>query len=236
MTEREGAILILPDGAILSELQDNEQLEQIREHATRCALHWCGFAKRDSLYLITAVYKSKSWTLGSFQNGSCGKEILVYRRPFDSPGTSCSTYEWQYQINVDDQQGPTSNSYVNQTVLIQGFQMTVRRGWLPVVEWGEWSDSWFTRALAKMFSAVLWQQWVTRTSKSCSCVMEYFSTRIMDSHRLHPISEFISGPCYYQFTVCAKTKVVPQPRHPLDIINRVLLEKVCMLDVEVYTN
>lgn len=46
MTGGEGAILILPDDVIVSELQNNEQpeIKQIRERAARCTLHWCGFA------------------------------------------------------------------------------------------------------------------------------------------------------------------------------------------------
>ena len=80
--------------------------------------------KKDSLYLLTAVYKSKSWTLGSFRDASKGSEILV-TRPCDSTGISM--YKWQYQSNVDDQQGPKNNFHFNQTVLVQGFNMTMRK-------------------------------------------------------------------------------------------------------------
>ena len=113
------------------------------------------------------MYKSKSWTLGSFYGASKGSEILV-TRPCDSAGISM--YKWQYQSNVDDQQGPEGNSYLNQTVLVQGFKMTTRKGWLPVDEWSEWSDWWFARILAKLCLAMS-PQWLTRTSALCVFVL-----------------------------------------------------------------
>ena len=140
------------------------------------------------------MYKSKSWTLGSFRGESRGKEILVYRQPSDSSNNSSSMYEWQYQINVDDQQGPKSNSYINQTVLIKGFKMTRQKGAFPIVEWAEGTEWWFARALAKLCSIMLRQRWLTRTSGLCSHVMDHLSLRSLYSHRLHPIPEFLSGP------------------------------------------
>lgn len=178
-TSRAGAILILPDGATLSELQDKQQLERFREHATKCALQWCRFAKQDSLYLVTAVYKSKSWTLGSFYDGSPGKEILVDQQSCDSTGTS--VYDWEYQFNVDHQQGPGNNCYVNQTVIIKGFKITVKWDWLPVVERAERAERWFSRTLASLWSTMN-SRWLSRISESCSHVMEHLSIQTMYSH------------------------------------------------------
>ena len=106
------------------------------------------------------MYKSKSWTLGSFCDASRKSEILV-TRPCNSAGISI--YKWKYQSNVDDQQGPKDNFYFNQTVLVQGFKMTMRKGWLP---WSEWSEWWFARILAKL-CLVVSQQWLTRISALC---------------------------------------------------------------------
>ena len=152
-TEKDGAILILPDGAILSELMDKGQLEKIREHVARCALRWCRFANKDSLYLLTAMYKSKSWTLGSFYDAPNENEIVVYR-PCDS--ASVSMYKWDYKSNVDDQQGPKNNSYHNQTVLIKGFKVTVRWDWLPIVQQVEMTEWWLV-----CFFTSLWR-WLSR--------------------------------------------------------------------------
>ena len=164
-TTGEGAILILPDGAILSELQDREQLKNIRKHAEKYASQWCQIAGRNSLYLITAVYRSKSWTLGSFERGTPDKKILVHRQSCDSSRTG-PMYEWNYEINVVHKQGPANNSYVNQTVFIKGFNMTVRRGSLPIVEWAERTQSWFSRVLIALCSTLLREEWMTQTRGS----------------------------------------------------------------------
>lgn len=72
--------------------------------------------QRESLYLL--INQNLGPLGGSFKYGPCSYEILVYRQPYDSSGTSCSTYEWVVEANVDDRDDPTSNSHVNQTVLI----------------------------------------------------------------------------------------------------------------------
>ena len=121
MTSNEGAILILPEGASLFELEDKE-LQKIREYAARYALQWCRSANQDTLYLITAMVKSKSWTSGSFHYGFRGSKIFVHRQLC---GDSVS-YDWICEAGVDDPVTPINNSYLNQTVFIKGFKMTVR--------------------------------------------------------------------------------------------------------------
>ena len=190
-TRGEGAILILPDGAVLSEIQDEDKLKQIRKHAERCASQWCAIAKRNSLYLITAVYKSKSWTLGSFEKGTPGKEILVQRQSCNDSGTD-STYEWKYEINVVPQQGPGNNYYVNQTVLIKGFKMTVMWGLLPIVEQVEKTRWWITNFFLSLWSTFS-QRWLSPVGKQCSHVVKHLSTQTVYSHRLLPVSELFSG-------------------------------------------
>ena len=183
MTSNEGAMLILPDGASRWEL-DEAQVQELGTHVKKYALQICRFAKKDTLYLVTAVVKSKSWTLGSFYNGSDGSEILVRRWSsggHSSDGTDPFMYDWVCEANVDDREGPQNNNYVNQTVLIKGFTMTLREGLFPIVELAEWSDSWFARILARMCSTLFRQQWVTRTSKSYPDVKEHLSTRIVYS-------------------------------------------------------
>ncbi|KAF8417896.1 hypothetical protein L210DRAFT_3357020, partial [Boletus edulis BED1] len=68
-----GALLILPRDVTSFELSPSEQF---REMAMHSALDWCNFAKQcyggrhldRSLYLITGFYKSRSWSLASFDN------------------------------------------------------------------------------------------------------------------------------------------------------------------------
>ena len=179
MTFKEGAVLILPDGAIRWEL-DKAHVRELETYVKKYALQICRFAKEGPLYLLTGVVKSKSWTLGSFSNGSDDSEILVRRRSSggdSSNGTDHFMYNWVCAVNVDDRDGPQNNNYVNQTVFIKGFRMTVKGGWFPIVEFAEWSDWWFARVLASMCSTLLRQQWVTRTSKSHSDIKEHLSTR-----------------------------------------------------------
>ena len=164
MTSGEGATLILPDGAIRFELEDKKQLEKIREYVMRCALQWCRFARQDTLYLITAVFKSESWTLGSFHNGSCGDEILVHRRPCESSGNDrpgSHRFHWECESNVDNPVSPRNNTYLNQTVLLKGFKMTVRWDWLPIVERAEKTEWWLICFLVSLWSTIL-RQWLSR--------------------------------------------------------------------------
>ena len=155
MTSNEGAILILPDGACQFGSEDKGLLEKMQEYAKEYALQMCRFAKQDTLYLITAVFKSKSWILGSFHNGSHGDKILVYRKPCDSSNSTATfMYEWECETNLDDQEGPHNNPYMNQAVLIKGFRMTVRWDWLPIVERAERVDWWLACFLASLWSTV----------------------------------------------------------------------------------
>lgn len=124
-TSNTGAILILPSGATLSELQNKQDLEAFWDVATECALPWCKFAGRDSLYLVTGVYTTRSWTLASFDKGLLDGEILVEQHNGE-PGHEMGAYKWGCAFQTDFRPGPKNNRYENQTVLIKGFKMTVR--------------------------------------------------------------------------------------------------------------
>ncbi|KAF8123155.1 CHAT domain-containing protein [Boletus edulis] len=184
-TSKTGAILILPGGATLSKLEDKQKFKEIRQHATKYALQWCKYAQRDSLYLITAAYKTKTWTLGSFYEGSPGKDILVHRESGEN-----SVYKWEYQFNVDHRRGPGNNDNDNQTVLIQGFRITVRWDWFRMIERVERPERWFARVLATFWPIRKSLRWLSQTK------IKHVPTRNLS-----------------------------QPVHPLDVINRVLLDK-----------
>ena len=163
MTSNEGAILILPDGASRFELGDKKQLEDIREYVVRYALQWCRFTRQDTLYLITAAFKSKSWTLGSFYDGSHGDKILAHQY-FDSSGsdmTGSSSYRWECESNIDNPVSPRNNPYLNQTVLLKGFKVTVRWDWLPIVERAEGAEWWLVCFLSSLWSTILWR-WLSQ--------------------------------------------------------------------------
>ena len=207
MTSNEGAILILPDGASRWEL-DEAQVQELETYVKKYALQMCRFAKKDTLYLVTAVVKSKSWTLGSFYNGSHGSEILVRRSSSNGNGTF--TYQWVSETNVDNQQGPQNNHYLNQTVLLKGFKIMRRGGWLPSIAlWArergvkfEVGPGFESRpGLVETCIDLLPEQWVTPASKSCPdvTIMKRLSTRIMYRRRAesvpeqHSVCEFASG-------------------------------------------
>ena len=164
MTSSEGAILILPNGASRFEIGDEQQLEEIQEHIKKYALQWCRFAKKNTLYLITAVFKSNSWTLGSFHHGSHGEEILIHRRSCDRAGFS--TYHWKSESNVDNPVPPRNNDYLNQAVFLKGFKVTVRWNWLPMVERAEKTEWWLWLIcfLTSLWSTIS-QRWLSRVGE-----------------------------------------------------------------------
>ncbi|KAG9308484.1 hypothetical protein JVU11DRAFT_11828 [Chiua virens] len=176
---KKGAILILPTGASLFEL-DSKCMPSIRNHVKKHALGWCRHAQKDTLYLITAVYRAKTWTLGSFKNGTLGKEIHVQVRASEQNGTP--EYRWQHAFNVDNQQVPPGNTDLNQAVFIKGFKMTAGN-----IEQLVMCGGWFDRLLATLQSAA---------------------------------KKWRSGPKIKYFPA-----LLSEPSHPLDVVNRILLDK-----------
>ncbi|KAG9309119.1 hypothetical protein JVU11DRAFT_11014 [Chiua virens] len=156
-TSTSGAMLILPNGAIVSELKE-KYLEDLRELAIKSVLPWCKYAKRDALYLVTTVYTTKAWTLGAFYNGFLGGNITVCHRPPDDT----HKYKWLYPFNVDHRQSPKDNRDINQTVFIKGFKMTVRWKWLPVVQELHKTERRFARVLATLRSIMRSREWLFR--------------------------------------------------------------------------
>ena len=75
LSSREGAVLILPEGAECCHLRNERPF---LEAATQHAVDWYTFAEQrlgriishDSLYLITGFYKARSWSLPAYQQGA----------------------------------------------------------------------------------------------------------------------------------------------------------------------
>ncbi|KAG9308485.1 hypothetical protein JVU11DRAFT_11829 [Chiua virens] len=182
---KEGAILILPDGAKLSEME-KKYSEHIQDHITKYAPDWCNRAKRDSLYLVTAVYKTKSWTLGSFDHGASGKKIHVYPEDDSAP----VAFRWVSAFHTDSQQAPKGNNHLNQAVFIKGFKITVRDEKLLNLECLERPEGWFAHILNKL------RLKARKFLSGSSTTIDHF-----------PQLDF------------------SEPTHPLDIVNRVLLDE-----------
>ncbi|KAI9455531.1 hypothetical protein HD554DRAFT_2042764 [Boletus coccyginus] len=197
-TSNTGAILILPSGATLSELRNEDKFERFREFAKEYAVPWCKFARRDSLYLVTGVYTARSWTLASFDKGLPGRGILV-----EQPHGETGAYKWTCAFQADCRPGPRDNRYENQTVLIKGFKMTVRlAGKLTVVEH---VTGWQSTIVS--FGAIL----LALLAKLLAMCPSW----------LPPIAMQLSN------TIRAYPKLVQsfEPLHYSDLINRYLLDK-----------
>lgn len=164
-TDSEGAILILPDGAVRSELGE---VDALRQHVEKFALEICNWVNQDKLWLITSMIKSKSWTLGSFYGEPTGSDISVSPQLSDGAGGT-STYNWvsHMKLDTDFQLGPENNDNFNQTIFLRGFKI-VRWRWLAaIVELAEGQDLSFVGHLAQMCLNKLPERWVTETSKLC---------------------------------------------------------------------
>ena len=226
VTSQEGAILILPDGAIRCEL-DQAQAKELEKHIKEHALEMCKFANQETLYLVTAVFRSKSWTLGSFYKGSNDCAILVNQLPRGSPDPFM--YDWVCEVNMDDKEGPKNNDYLNQTVLIKGFKITMRWDWLPVVERLGGNEWWFISFLASLWSAVL-LRWLRRIGKLYPVFRGDININCGQTSIRSPIGVYLRSVHHLPY-VRRQTVLQPSPYHPLDIINRVLLEQVCAVNV-----
>ncbi|KAI6166161.1 hypothetical protein EDD17DRAFT_125229 [Pisolithus thermaeus] len=124
-----GAILILPHGAISTELLSPEQFRRV---VAENALDWYEFAKKRygiqdldrSLYLITGFYKARSWSLGSFSNHTDDTGKILARRDDDNSGIYL--LEFTFSAGSRHSHGGDKDGSINQTVFITGFRITVR--------------------------------------------------------------------------------------------------------------
>ena len=149
-----GAILILPSGATLSDLQSKSDLESFRKVATKYARQWCELSKDDSLYLVTGTYKACDFTLASFNTGHLDGKMLVEKQD-KQPGHDTGTYIWTCAFEAYCRTGLQNNKYENQTIVIKGFRMTVRWSWLAVIEHVTRSESPIMRRIASLVAILL---------------------------------------------------------------------------------
>ena len=125
-----GAILILPHGAMSTQLSSPERF---REVARARALDWYEFARERnggqhldrSLYLITGFYKAPSWSLGSFNDPDASAGEIIVEKGKDDPNIRLLRFSF-----TGDRRHSLGGNGVNQTIFICGFKIAVK-SWLP---------------------------------------------------------------------------------------------------------
>ncbi|KAG6331233.1 hypothetical protein ID866_7855 [Astraeus odoratus] len=133
-SSKEGALLILPEGADQHDLRNLRVFEQ---EAMRCGKAWYEFAIQvlgrrigpDSLYLITGCHKTSSWSLATFnqRSGSSGFNAQFTASPIIN-GNINAAYTWQMTTAVPRRTGPDPYDATkkNQTVFIRGYKIAIR--------------------------------------------------------------------------------------------------------------
>jgi hypothetical protein len=113
----EGAVLVLPEGALRADLTAMAKVK-FRDEADNHAFSWRNFAKGGStnqsgptsLYLITGVDKTTSWGLASYSNASSNKYMsLKFKTASVISGSVRYTYRWEVSSGADVRVGPRSS-------------------------------------------------------------------------------------------------------------------------------
>ena len=134
--DREGALLVLPDGATRTDLQFRNVLSKYaQEHVPRWRKWLVGSlgldARNDSLYLITGTDKTTNWCVASYSNTSGGARSLLR---FTNTGTAAvgrtGRYSWESSSSVEARTCPAlrEGSSRNQCVFVRGYRLTLREG------------------------------------------------------------------------------------------------------------
>ncbi|KAF8125771.1 hypothetical protein EV363DRAFT_621247 [Boletus edulis] len=135
LSSKEGALLILPEGAERCYLRNQRPF---LEEAIHHAVDWYNFSEHrlgriishDSLYLITGFYKTRSWSIASYQQASgSGGGHAQFKAMQVGGGNISNSYSWETTHALDWRVGPSDQYYngiPNQSVFIQGFKIAVR--------------------------------------------------------------------------------------------------------------
>lgn len=103
-------------------------------------MDWYTFAEQrlgriishDSLYLITGLYKSRSWSLAAYQRGAdTGEASAQFKAVHVGGGNIAASYTWETTQAMDWRVGPSDQYYhgiPNQTVFVHGFKIAIREG------------------------------------------------------------------------------------------------------------
>ena len=135
MSSGEGALLILPEGAQRHDLRNYHRFLEV---ATQHGADWYRFAEErvgliignDSLYLITGLYKTTSWSLAAFEKTAGRAEYPAQFRVAQADRNNvAAAYTWDTTRALDWRAGPTHKYEIpNQAVFIRGFKIALRSG------------------------------------------------------------------------------------------------------------
>ena len=135
MSSSEGALLILPEGAERHDLRNHHRFLEV---ATQHGADWYRFAEEkvgqiignDSLYLITGLHKTTSWSLAAFEKTAGTAEYSAQFRVSQAGGDNiAATYTWDTTRALDWRTGPIDNFGIpNQSVFVRGFKIALRAG------------------------------------------------------------------------------------------------------------
>ena len=134
LSSSEGALLILPKGAESYKLRKRQIF---RDVATQNAADWYKFAEQDlgriithdSLYLITGLYKTSSWSVAAFHQATGTAESSAQFKASQAGGGNDMSYTWETMRALDWRVGPQIDVGIpNQSVFISGFRIAIREG------------------------------------------------------------------------------------------------------------
>lgn len=135
LSSTDGALLILPEG---SERYDLLNEDLFLEQASRHGIEWYNYAVNrrrriinpDSLYLITGIYKTRSWSVAAFENVMENEHHTAHFKQIERDSMT-PTYTWETTCALDWRVGPHIDYDIpNQAVFIYGFKIAIRRGFL----------------------------------------------------------------------------------------------------------
>ncbi|KAJ7654141.1 hypothetical protein DFH06DRAFT_993910, partial [Mycena polygramma] len=136
----QGAVLALPDGALLQKLKN---VENLRTYAAEHADSWYKYINsargrgisNGDLYLVTGCEKARSWGMASFR--AAREEFQIFFKPTVAAGSAYHPYSWS---GLHGQKNPSrrkchnphsTNGPANQTTFIHGLSIS-----LPTGRWG----------------------------------------------------------------------------------------------------
>jgi len=168
LSSSEGALLILPEGAQRHDLRNHHLF---LEAATQHGADWYRFAEErvgqiianDSLYLITGLYKTTSWSLAAFEKTAGTAEYPAQFRVSQTGGNNIAAiYTWDTTRALDWRVGPIEKYEIpNQAVFIRGFKVALRTGMFGTRRISVKADAPSTRPNpARSVGAVLGNSWL----------------------------------------------------------------------------
>ena len=108
-----------------------------KDVAARNAVNWYNFAEqhlgriiaRDSLYLITGLYKTDAWSAAAFHQATGTAESSAQFKASQVGEGNNMSYTWETMRALDWRVGPRIDVGIpNQSVFVSGFKIAIREG------------------------------------------------------------------------------------------------------------